>query len=155
MLYKNGVIGGLLVVALIAAAILILSTVSLEKEQIAADATAVVVNVTADAKKVEMQATLVAEQAKAAQIREEYEGKATLIDAQTDSFVRIEEVKMLRYALEKSEERQDGLIYYIQTGETLVDKKMENDIKTTRWIVVVVVIVIAVLFGIAAMSGSR
>lgn len=148
LIYKNSFVGILITAACVVGLILVASTLSLQKGQIAADATAVVVGITAEAKRVEVQATLVAEQAKAAQLREEYEGKVKLIEAGADAYAEKSNADNLTYLIRKSEERQDGLIYYLQTGKALADEQRDADRKTTNLIVGVVVAVI-VLFGLA------
>lgn len=73
---------------------------------------------TTTVKQIEIAATMQAESEKANQIREEYEGQATVADAEADAYVQKRSVDMTFYALQKSEERQDEMLYFVLNGES-------------------------------------
>ncbi|MBN1584632.1 MAG: hypothetical protein JXA89_28250 [Anaerolineae bacterium] len=104
---------------------------------------------TTAARQVEVAATMEAEKEKAAQIREAYEGQSTIIGAETDAYVQKRSVDMTFYALQKSEERQDEMLYFVLNGES----KQKTEIRTWNlvgglgFVVAVLVVVVMVVLG--------
>ena len=104
---------------------------------------------TTSAKQVEVAATMEAEKAKAAQIRETYEGQAEVIDTEADAYVKKTAVNMTFYALQKSEERQDEMLYFVLNGESREKTAIQtwNTIVGLGATVAVLFVVVMVVWG--------
>ena len=98
---------------------------------------------TTTAKQVEVAATMEAEKAKSAQIREEYEGKAEVIGTQADAYVQKRGIDMAFYALERSEERQNEMLYFVLNGESK-EKTEIRAVTTVLWTTIVTVVLFVV-----------
>ena len=93
---------------------------------------------TTTAKQIEIAATMESEKAKSAQIREEYEGQAEVIDAHADAYMKKRTTDMTFYALQKSEERQDEMLYFVLNGESKTKTEIRV-ITTILWIAILTV----------------
>lgn len=77
-----------------------------------------------------LQATVQAEYAKAQQTREEYMGKAAVIEAEAQAYSEKSAANLLTYVVHKSEERQDDMLYFLMTGET----RQQTDERRAQWL---------------------
>ena len=147
MIYSRGLPAILIVVAVIGL-IFFGSTIAASKESAKAETARIAVQATKEAKQAEMQLALIAEQEKAKQIRESYEGQAEVIDAQADAYAKRTSADMAFYALKKSEERQDEMLHYIQTGKSLQEERDKEAAKTWRGLGY-----LAIFGGLALLGG--
>lgn len=75
---------------------------------------------------VDVQATVEAERARAAQIRETYAGMAEVIDAEADAHTEKRAADLLAYMVQKSEQRQDEMLYYLMNGQSRQDAEAQG-----------------------------
>ncbi|MBN1583826.1 MAG: hypothetical protein JXA89_24175, partial [Anaerolineae bacterium] len=105
---------------------------------------------TTDARRVEVASTMEAEKARAAQIRETYEGQAEVIGAQADAYVQKHGIDMAFYALEKSEDRQDEMLYFVLNGES----RQKTEIRTATVVIWSFAGIVVVFVGAIVVSAN-